>query len=139
MGRFKYPCLESGIMIDENYHPPLWSVENLGPVMVRDKEEPYSTRIDRATDIAIQEHDSKWGIYRGKNINGDLVLQPTIIQEGCQVSPSKPAERRQVLLWNEEPAYISHYGAVAVEPIRIEFINRRVAETAYPRESAKYC
>jgi hypothetical protein len=130
-------------MTNENYHPPLLPHEELGPEMVRRKEEPYPTKIDSPIDVGIQGNGSKWGIYRGKNSSYDLVLQPTVIEEGCPVDPAKPnGERRQVLLWSDEPAYIAHHASVAVEPIRLEFINRRIAETAYPtesRDSAKYC
>ena len=108
---------------------------DLGPKIIEERKDTYRVYINRLVDVTIQGNENKFGTYRGKNIEGDLVLQPCLIRESCPIKPDDTSgEIRTVLLWSKSPEYISHISVLDVSPVRRGYVDRRILETAYPKD-----
>ncbi len=99
------------------------------------EKDSYRTYRGKLIEIHFNGVLTHQGFYRGQTLNGDLVLNPCLVDESYPKIHSK--ERTIVYSWSNMPAFISCNQFVSIFPLDKSYIQERIKETE--REFLESC
>ena len=88
--------------------------------IVMKREDPYEFYSGRYVEVTTQNM-AYWGMYRGINENGDIVLRPSIRRESHPTDKNKE-ESANIFALIDEPQFINHNAMISLGPIREEYM-----------------
>lgn len=102
-----------------------------GGKFVSINEDPYPSLRGETVEVGFSGGQTAYGIYKGLDTGGNVVLIPFIDREALPANPNIPAERRrQVYFWNNlGPCFITRESIIKINPVNRTYLDDLVKQT----------